>query len=45
MSGPEGVRIINRGTAESAAMVAEVERAMAITTKLNRLAFDASNEI
>lgn len=38
-------RIINNRTPESAAMVANVKRAMAITSKLNRLTFDDAAEI
>lgn len=38
-------RIINRRTPESAAMVASVKRAMAITATLNRLTFDDTDEI
>ncbi len=38
-------KIIYRRTPESAAMVANVKRAMAITSKLNRLTYDDANEI
>jgi acetyltransferase-like isoleucine patch superfamily enzyme len=38
-------RIIHRGTPESAAMLANVRRAMAITAALNRLTFDDAVEI
>ena len=38
-------RIIDRGTPESAAMVANTRRAMAITAALNRLTFDDADEI
>lgn len=38
-------RIIHRRTPESAAMVANVKRAMTITTTLNRLTFDDTEEI
>jgi acetyltransferase-like isoleucine patch superfamily enzyme len=38
-------RIIYSGTPESAAMLANIKRAMAITTKLNRLTFDDAAEI
>jgi acetyltransferase-like isoleucine patch superfamily enzyme len=38
-------RIIHGGTPESAAMVANVRRAMAITARLNRLTFDDAAEI
>ncbi len=38
-------KIIGRGTPESAAMLASVKRAMAITARLNRLTFDDADEI
>jgi hypothetical protein len=38
-------RIIYRRTPESAAMSANVKRAMAITARLNRLTFDDADEI
>ena len=38
-------KIINRRTPESAAMVANVKRAMAITARMNRLAFEDAEEI
>lgn len=38
-------RIIRAKTAESAAMVANVRRAMAITAKLNRLTFDDADQV
>jgi acetyltransferase-like isoleucine patch superfamily enzyme len=38
-------KIIRRRTPESAAMVAGVQRAMAITPKLNRLAYDDAGQI
>lgn len=38
-------RIIHRRTPESAAMVANVKRAMDITTRLNRLTFNDTDEI
>ena len=44
MSG-DGGRIIHRRTPESAAMVANVRRAMAITARLNRLTFDDAEAI
>jgi acetyltransferase-like isoleucine patch superfamily enzyme len=40
MSNEDGIRIIHRRTPESAAMLANVKRAMAITAALNRLTFD-----
>ena len=40
-----GAKFIPRGTPESAAMVASVKRAMAITPMLNRLGFDDAEEI
>src|SRR5580698_3639998 len=45
MSNDNRTRIIPRGTPESAAMVASVKRAMAITAALNRLTFDHAEEI
>jgi acetyltransferase-like isoleucine patch superfamily enzyme len=45
MPDESGTRIIHRGTPESAAMVANVKRAMAITATLNRLTFNDADEI
>jgi acetyltransferase-like isoleucine patch superfamily enzyme len=45
MSKEDGIRIIPRRTPESAAMVASVRRAMAITPVLNRLTFDDADQI
>jgi len=45
MANDDGTRIIQRRTPESAAMMASVRRAMAITARLNRLAFDDAVEI
>jgi len=45
MSNEDRTRIIHRRTPESAAMVANVKRAMAITAALNRLTFDDADEI
>lgn len=45
MSNNNGAKIIPRRTPESAAMVASVNRAMAITPVLNRLTFDDADEI
>src|ERR1700739_3462219 len=45
MSNEDSTRIIHRRTAESAAMLANVKRAMAITARLNRLTFDDADEI
>jgi len=45
MSNAGGTRIIPRRTPESAAMVASVRRAMAITPVLNRLTFEDADEI
>ena len=45
MSNESGTRIINRRTPESAAMVANTRRAMAITARLNRLTFDDADEV
>jgi acetyltransferase-like isoleucine patch superfamily enzyme len=41
----ESVKVILRRTTESAAMVAGVQRAMAITAVLNRLSFDDAEQI
>jgi len=45
MSNEGGARIIHRGTPESAAMLANVKRAMALTAVLNRLTLDDADEI
>src|SRR5215813_4209177 len=45
MSNEDGTKIIPRRTPESAAMVASVKRAMAITPVLNRLTYDDADEI
>src|ERR1700744_6256147 len=45
MSNADRTRIIPRRTPESAAMQANVKRAMAITAALNRLTFDDADEI
>ena len=45
MANEGGTRIIRSRTAESAAMLANVKRAMAITARLNRLTFSDANEI
>jgi acetyltransferase-like isoleucine patch superfamily enzyme len=45
MSNGDSARIIHRRTPESAAMRANVKRAMAITAALNRLTFDDADEI
>jgi acetyltransferase-like isoleucine patch superfamily enzyme len=45
MSIEDGTRTIYRGTPESAAMLANVKRAMAITATLNRLTFNDADEI
>lgn len=45
MSKEAGAKIIYRNTPESAAMLANVKRAMAITAKLNRLTFNDADEI
>src|SRR6267154_5498562 len=45
MSNEDGTKIICRRTAESAAMLADVKRAMAITATLNRLTFNDADEI
>jgi len=45
MAQDDRTRIIPRRTPESAAMVANVRRAMAITARLNRLTFDDADEV
>jgi acetyltransferase-like isoleucine patch superfamily enzyme len=45
MATEDGTRIIYRRTPESAAMLANVKRAMAITATLNRLTFDDADEV
>ena len=45
MSNGDVSRIIARRTPESAAMVASVKRAMAITPILNRLTYDDGDEV
>jgi acetyltransferase-like isoleucine patch superfamily enzyme len=45
MSNEDGTKVIPRRTPESAAMVASVKRAMAITPVLNRLTYDDAEEI
>lgn len=45
MANDDRTRIIPRRTPESAAMAANVKRAMAITAKLNRLTYDDADEI
>jgi acetyltransferase-like isoleucine patch superfamily enzyme len=45
MSNGDSAKIIHRRTPESAAMLANVKRAMAITAALNRLTFDDADEI
>ena len=45
MSNEDGTKIIYSGTPESAAMLANVKRAMAITAMINRLTFNDANEI
>ena len=45
MSNEDGIQTIHGKTPESAAMLANVKRAMAITAKLNRLTFDDAGEI
>ncbi len=45
MSSAEGAKVIYRGTPESAAMLANVKRAMVITAALNRLTFNDADEI
>jgi acetyltransferase-like isoleucine patch superfamily enzyme len=45
MANGNRIKVIPRGTPESAAMVASVKRAMAITARLNRLTFDDPDEV
>ncbi|WP_175877629.1 DapH/DapD/GlmU-related protein [Burkholderia sp. BCC0097] len=45
MATDDRITIIPRRTPESAAMVAEVKRAMAITARLNRLTFDDAADV
>jgi acetyltransferase-like isoleucine patch superfamily enzyme len=45
MSHQHGVRIVHRRTPDSAAMVAETKRAMAITARINRLTFDDADQV
>ena len=45
MSDSDGARIIHRRTPESAAMVANTKRAMAITASINRLTFNDADQI
>ncbi|MBV8849262.1 MAG: sugar O-acetyltransferase [Methylobacteriaceae bacterium] len=45
MSNEDSIRTIYRGTPESAAMLANTKRAMAITAALNRLTFNDASEI
>jgi acetyltransferase-like isoleucine patch superfamily enzyme len=45
MANEDRTRTIRRGTPESAAMVADVKRVMAITAKLNRLTFNDAGEV
>ncbi len=45
MSNDDGTKIIPRRTPESAAMSANVKRAMAITATINRLTFNDADEV
>jgi len=45
MSNEDRARMIYRRTPESAAMTADVRRAMAITARINRLTFDDAGEV
>jgi hypothetical protein len=45
MSNEDSVKIIHRRTPESAAMLTNIKRAMAITAALNRLTFNDADEI
>lgn len=45
MAKDDGGKLLARGAPESAAMLANVKRAMAITAKLNRLTFEDQAEV
>jgi len=45
MSHPRGVKTVHSRTPESAAMMSETKRAMAITARLNRLTFDDADQV
>jgi hypothetical protein len=45
MQKDDQIKIISRGTPESAAMVANVRRAMEITARLNRLTLNDAEEV
>src|SRR5689334_6327093 len=45
MSHQNSARIVHRRTPESAAMVAETRRAMAITARINRLTFNDADQV
>jgi acetyltransferase-like isoleucine patch superfamily enzyme len=45
MSNKNGIRRIERGTPDAAALVADVKRAVALTAALNRLTFDDVDQI
>lgn len=45
MASDDRVRVIPRRTPESAAMTANVKRAMAITARINRLTYDDADEV
>ncbi len=45
MANHDRIKVIPRGTPESAGMVASVKRAMAITARLNRVTFDDADEV
>ena len=45
MANDDRTKVIPRRTPESAAMLANVKRAMAITAKLNRLTFNDADEV
>ncbi|RZF25637.1 sugar O-acetyltransferase [Paraburkholderia sp. UYCP14C] len=45
MANPDRTRMIHRKTPESAAMLANVKRAMALTARINRLTFDDTDEV
>ena len=45
MTNDDRTKVVPRRTPESAAMLASIKRAMAITAKLNRLTFDDADEV
>jgi len=45
MANDDCIKVIPRGTPESAAMLASIKRAMAITAQINRLTFNDADEV